>query len=117
MREAPTKFWKPKNLITKERYPTNQNLRNNQLNPLHKKSILEDSYINLDILSSRSLFRHLYFVSSISSTLSIAVTPVNSQSRASVITPVLYRKFKEITQQLSKSNHHQTVSRNTYLYI
>jgi len=65
MREAPTKFWKFKNLITKEGYPTNQNLGNNQLNPSHKKSILEDSYINHDILSSPSQF---------SSTLT---TPVN----------------------------------------
>jgi len=39
-------------LITKEGYPTNQNLGNNQLKPSHKKSILEDSYINHDILSS-----------------------------------------------------------------
>jgi len=46
MREAPTKFWKSKNLITKEGYPTNQNVGNNQLNLPHKKSILEDSYIN-----------------------------------------------------------------------
>jgi len=42
----------PKNLIIKEGYPTNQNLGNNQLNPSHKKSILEDLYINYDILSS-----------------------------------------------------------------
>jgi len=46
-----------KNLITKEGYPTNQNLGNNQLNPSHKKSILEDSYINHDILSSNTQFR------------------------------------------------------------
>jgi len=58
MREARTKFWKSKNLITKEGYPTNQNLGNNQLNPTHKKSILEDSYIN-HILSSRTPFRQL----------------------------------------------------------
>jgi len=56
MREPPTKFWKSKNLITKEGYPTNQNLGNNQFNPPHKKSILEDSYLNHDILSSLSIF-------------------------------------------------------------
>jgi len=51
MREPPTKSWKSKNLIIKEGYPTNQNLGNNQFNPF-QKSILEDSYINHDILSS-----------------------------------------------------------------
>jgi len=37
MREAPTKFWKSKNLITKEGYPTNPNPETNQLES-HKKS-------------------------------------------------------------------------------
>jgi len=37
-REVPTKFWKSENLITKEGYPTNQNLRNNQLNPFHNQN-------------------------------------------------------------------------------
>jgi len=75
MHKPPTKFWKSKNLIIKEGYPTNQNLGNNQLNSFHKKSILEDSYINHDILSSLSIFRRLstlsalYYVSSTSSTL------------------------------------------------
>jgi len=56
-------------------YPTNQNLGNTQLNPPHKKSILEDSYINHDILSSRSQLRQL----SASSTLNF----VDSQFRQS----------------------------------
>jgi len=73
MWEASTKFGRIylENLITKEGYPTNQNLRNNQFNPSHKKSILEDSYINHDILSSLSQFRStlatsstLYFINS-----------------------------------------------------
>jgi len=88
MREAPTKFWKSKNLITNEGYPTNQNLGNNQLNPPHKKSILEDSYINHDILSSRSQFRQL--------STSSALNFVNSQSRQLTISLVSYYSVLQV---------------------
>jgi len=81
MREAPLDFGKSKNLINKEGYHTNQNLGNNQLNSPHKKSILEDSYINHDILSSHS---HLF---------------VNSQLRQRTISSTL--NFRQHTISLA----------------
>jgi len=111
MREAPTKFWKSKNLITKEGYSTNQNLGNNQLNPPYKKSILEDSYINHDILSSHSQFRRLStssalnFVDSQFRRLSISSTLnfINSQPRQltiSLVSSTNISESHEITWQL-----------------
>jgi len=121
MREAPTKFRKSKNLITKEGYSTNQNLGNNQLNPPHKKSILGDSYIHHDILSSRSQFRRLstssalYYVSQLSQ---LSITSTHDLTSQLLFSSTSINESQEITQQLPRSSRHQTVCRNViYIYI
>jgi len=97
MREPPTKFWKSKNLITKKGYPTNQNLENNKLNPPYKKSILEDSYINHDILSSPSQFSSTLATSSTLNLLSQLLLISTSISKSQEIICQLYNyKFHTV---------------------
>jgi len=97
-----------------------------QLNPPHKKSILEDSYINHDILSSYSPFRQF----SISLTLNFRQHNLTSQISLAYYSSQLLLSSTSISESQEiisttikfylhrkRSNHHQIVSRNTYLYI